>query len=178
MNKEIEIKLQINNEELKRLEKELNLENEEWIFERTYGFFTPDGESIKKGIFPRIKSNGTDSGNLCVKVKESENKDYFERKEYEMFIGDVGKMTTILKVLGYTDIRVFEKFRKSTIANATKICLDKLPFGYFIEIEGEKEYIEKMVKRLNLKNNERITKAYLKIAEEMGWKGDVIFEGR
>lgn len=178
MNQEIEIKLQINNEDLKRLEKELNLENEEWLFERTYGFFTPDGESIKKGIFPRIKSKGDDCGRFCVKVKNGEDKEYFERDEYEMNICSIGKMTSILKVLGYTDIRIFEKFRKSIITGATKICLDRLPLGLFVEIEGEKEYIEKMVKKLGLQKNERIAKAYLKIAKEMGWQGNVIFEGR
>ena len=177
MTKEIEVKIKVNKEELDRLERELDLVNEVWKFERVYGFFTPDGSSIEKGIFPRIKSIGGEKGWMDVKVKgKVVNNDYFERTEYRIYCSDIKNTIAILTLLGYSEVRIFEKFRKKVNNKDCEICLDKLPFGYFIEIESSKEIIEKTIKLLKLTNNERITKAYLKIADEIGLK-DAIFGG-
>jgi len=177
MNQEIEIKLKINKEELDRIERELSLKNEIWHFERTYGFFTPNGESVKNGIFPRIKSTGNNEGWLDIKVKDIGLKtDYFERKEYRIYALDIKNTIIMLGILGYSKMRIFEKFRKKIAYQKVEICLDRLPFGLFVEIEGEKGNIEKMINKLGLKNNERIAKAYLKIADEMG-VNDTVFGG-
>ena len=47
-----------------------------------------------------------------------------------------------------------------------EVVLDKLYFGTYIEIEGPKEEIEKMVKKLDFEKKERITKAYLGLEDD------------
>ncbi len=68
--------------------------------------------------------------------------------------------------MGFGDVRVFEKTRQECEFLNTKIALDKLYFGDFIEIEGEKEDIENVISKLGLESKERITKAYLALEDD------------
>jgi len=184
MNKETEVKIKINDKELQRIEVFLGLDDKIWNFERTYGFFTPDGESIKKGIFPRIKTNSNGNyGKLCIKVKERKDVDYFERKEYEFASTKVEDYMSLMMLFGYTDIRIFDKLRKEKNFERTMVSLDKLPFGIYIEIEGDKKPIENVIKILGLENNERIVGAYLKLADDLGLRnavfgGEIVEQGK
>jgi len=86
--------------------------------------------------------------------------------EYSMKIGNAKEGEDILRVLGFDDIRVFEKMRQEGELFNTKITLDELYFGNFIEIEGEKKDIENVIVRLGLEDKERITKAYLALEDD------------
>ena len=82
MKKEIEIKIEIPKNKklglLKKLTQDLKAKSLPIISQKTYGFFTPDGLSIKNGIFPRIRiDNGV--ATLTVKVKKSQKNDYCRR---------------------------------------------------------------------------------------------------
>lgn len=129
----------------------------------TYGFFSHN--SIEKGIFPRIRD---EHGKivLTVKIRPKKKTDYFERKEYSMEILNVDDGKGIMKSMGYDQVRVFKKNREEWKFDKVEIVLDKLYFGIYIEIEGPKKEIEKMVKRLGFEKKERITKAYLGIEDD------------
>ena len=164
MEKEIEVKFKIDEED-KIKEKLMNLGVSlcEPYKQTTYGFFSVD--SIERGIFPRIRDEKNNIV-LTVKVKPKKETNYFERMEYSMKIGNAKEGEDILRVLGFDDIRVFEKIRQEGELLNTKIVLDELYFGNFIEIEGEKEDIENVIIKLGLDNKERITKAYLALEDD------------
>jgi len=171
MKKEIEIKIEIPKNKksglIKKLTRELKAKPLPVISQKTYGFFTPDGLSIKNGIFPRIRiDNGV--ATLTVKVKRSQKSDYFRRDEYTIEIDDFKNAVSILKILGYTDCRFFSKTR--TIFSWKKeveLALDYVAgLGYFLEIEATEKEIEKTVKLLGLENEKRIARAYLGLIEE------------
>src|SRR4030042_2683213 len=164
MKKEIEIKIRIDNRERQKIKQKLGKFTIP-VKETTYGFFTKDGKSVEKGIFPRIKKyNNSRTGLLTIKVKKEDNKDYFQREEHEKEINNIEWFRNFLKLLGYKKEIIFEKKReKKRIKNGVLICLDTLPFGEFIEIEGEKESIEKTIKELGLEKRERIANAYLRV---------------
>ena len=63
--------------------------------------------------------------------------------------------------MGYDRIREFTKFREEWIFN-----VDKLNFGRFIEIEGPKKEIERMVDDLGFQDRERFAKAYLSLEDD------------
>lgn len=71
-----------------------------------------------------------------------------------------------MRALGFNEMRVFEKVRQECGFLNTKIALDKLYFGDFIEIEEEKEDIENVINKLGLENKERISKAYLALEKD------------
>jgi len=174
MKKEIEIKIELNKEEYNKIDQK---NNNEKIFERTYGFFSND--SIEKGIFPRIKEIKTKSEHYAIagiKKKRKEDSNFFERDEFEININssDIQNMIDIFKLLEYSDIRIFDKKRKEWNEDNVSICLDKLSLGYFIEFEGKKNLIEKKIKQYNLENNKRIVGAYLKIANEQNIRNPLL----
>jgi len=161
MKKEIEIKVKIDKKEFDKFVKD----NPTFQFEKTYGYFTENYENMTKGIFPRIK----DMGNIAlvsVKIKTKNDSKMFERDEYEFEIESdkVESVRLMFKALGYYIEHIFEKkrYRLESINNCDFV-VDELPFGYFIELEGEEKNIEKSIKQLGLENNERINGAYLKL---------------
>ncbi|MDD2274680.1 MAG: CYTH domain-containing protein [Candidatus Pacebacteria bacterium] len=164
MEKEIEVKFKIDEkDQIKEKLTALGVSLSEPYKQTTYGFFSKD--SREKGIFPRIRNEKEDIV-LTVKVKSKEETNYFERMEYSMKISSVKEGEDILKVLGFDDIKVFEKTRQEGELLNTVITLDELYFGNFIEIEGGKEEIENVIIKLGLENKERITKAYLRVEED------------
>ena len=171
MKKEIEVKIEIPENKvpnlIKRLLFDLKAKKLPSISQKTYGFFTPNGASIKEGIFPRIRiDNGIST--LTVKIKKNQKRDYFRRDEYTVNIDNFDNGKAVLKALGYTDIKYFYKKRSPFFYKKDiEICLDYLPrLGYFLEIEASEKEIEKTIKLLNLEEEERITKAYLGLIEE------------
>jgi len=167
MKKEIEVKFKVNNYQntLKKLE-DIFGESGPEFYEKTYGFFTPDDWSWKEaGIFPRIKET---KDNLIFGIKirpKKQDENYFERDEWEIEINDKQDRIHLLKMLGYSHIVIFEKFRRKWQKNNFSITLDRLPFGEYVEIESTKENIEKLAKKLGLKD--RITKAYLGVWQDL-----------
>ena len=96
-------------------------------------------------------------------------------EEYEVEVSDCDEMVNILRVLGFEQVRVYEKVRIKYKMEGVLINIDILPFGRFVEIEGSKEDIDKVVKDLGLKKENMIDKSYLKLAEEQGHFEDVCF---
>ncbi|OGY43814.1 MAG: hypothetical protein A2731_02960 [Candidatus Buchananbacteria bacterium RIFCSPHIGHO2_01_FULL_39_8] len=171
MKKEIEIKIEIPKNKksnlIKNLVRNLKAKQLPTISQKTYGFFTPDGLSIKNGIFPRIRiDNGVTT--LTIKVKKSQKNDYFRRDEYTIGIDNFKNAVSILKILGYTDCHYFSKTRIIfSWKKRVELALDHVAgLGYFLEIEATEKEIEKTLKLLGLENEKRIAKAYLGLIED------------
>jgi len=171
MKKEIEVKIAISPKKrtglVKKLIHDLKAKQLPSISQKTYGFFTPDGLSIKNGVFPRIRiDNGLST--MTVKVKKNQEGKYFQRNEYTISIDHFKNGVAILKALGYTDCRFFSKTRiPFSWKKNVELALDHVPgLGYFLEIESSPEEIEKTIKLLELENEKRITRAYLGLIEE------------
>ena len=164
MKKEIEIKIKIDKEIFDRFVK--NKSN--FKFEKTYGYFTENYENMSKGIFPRIKEVG-ETALVSVKIKTKNDSKMFERDEYEFEIesSKADSARLMFKVLGYCIEHIFEKKRYNLEAiNNCNFVADELPFGYFLELEGTEEDIEKSIKEIGLDDYEKINGAYLKLWEK------------
>lgn len=173
MKKEIEIKIKIDKELFDNFTK-----NRSFHFEKTYGYFTENYENLNKGIFPRIKDMG-DVALVSVKVKTKNDSKMFERDEYEFELesSKVESVRSMFGALGYVIEHIFEKKRYNLERiNDCDFILDELPFGYFLELEGKEEDIEKSIKELNLESNERINGAYLKLWEKYKKDNNLIGE--
>lgn len=170
MIKEIEIKLKLrNNEKINKKLKRLGGENKKPYTQTTYGFFSSN--SIKRGIFPRIRiEEGIPVLTIKVKNKRAkkERDAYFERDEYSVKISNFRMGVKLLELLSFNRIRKFTKTREEWIfrERPIKAYIDKLYFGRFLELEGSKKEIEKMINDLGLKDRKRITKAYLALEDE------------
>ena len=107
------------------------------------------------------------------KDKDSNFKVY---RELEVEVGDFRTMEKILNSLGFYNAQVYEKYRETILVESTRFCLDEMPFGNFLEIEGEKHEIMKMVEALNLDWGARILTNYLHIFEILREKENLPFQ--
>lgn len=166
MKREIEIKFMIREDKIGFIQKKLKEQGGEFIgkvFEKTLRFDTPNKDLEARGLFLRIK---TGFSNLITLKEKISDKNFKEREEIEFEISNPQKMKIILEKLGFTNIRIMEKYREKWRIKNTEIVIDILPMGIFLEIEGDKKSIKEMVKVLKLKFKNRITNTYWELWEE------------
>lgn len=83
------------------------------------------------------------------------------REELETSVGDFATVAKILQRLGFKPRQVYEKYRETFRLGNVEIVLDELPFGNFVELEGDEEDIRDAAQRLSLPWAERILDNYL-----------------
>ncbi len=145
-------------------------------FQRTTRMDTPNLNLEKQGTFLRIRTGGKNIVTLKKKIKG--NGEVFERQELETEVKDPELLADIFANLGFTKRFIMEKYRIDYVYKNTKISLDELPFGVFIEIEGEAEDIVNISHELNLDLSRKIIVTYWDLFEEYkkktGEKGENI----
>jgi adenylate cyclase, class 2 len=93
------------------------------------------------------------------------------RQEIEFVVADFETAKQFLEALGYKAVVFYEKFRTTYELNDTHIMLDELPFGKFLEIEGENaETIHKVADLLNLNRGAMIKVGYHALFERVAKK--------
>ena len=80
--------------------------------------------------------------------------------ETEIDVADAASMRAILAGLGYTPALRYEKIREKWTLLGCEVCLDTLPFGDFVEIEGDEEDISACAKALALPRDKASTATY------------------
>lgn len=134
-------------------------------------------KGVKVKDYDNLEFKVLDKRKVVLTAKEffGKNEGIKRMKEYEVEVSDCDEIVNILRVLGYEQVRVYEKIRIKYKIEGVLVNVDILPFGRFVEIEGRKEGIEKVVKDLGLKKENMINESYLKLAEEQGHFEDVCF---
>ena len=83
------------------------------------------------------------------------------REEIEFVVEDFGKAKRFLEALGYQKLVYYEKYRTTYELNGTLVMLDELPYGSFVEIEGETvESIRVIANQLRLNWESAIATSY------------------
>ena len=96
-------------------------------------------------------------------------------REDETGVEDPQALADILDALGYKPTLVYEKRRSTWLLKGTEIVVDELPFGLFVEIEGEENSITEVEQLLHLDEAETEMATYPELARKHGEKrGDVI----
>jgi adenylate cyclase, class 2 len=97
-------------------------------------------------------------------------------RELEVDVSDSQTMIAILEQLGFTPRQVYEKQRETYLFGHTELCLDTLPFGHFLEIEGGKDDIRKAAEAIGLNWEKRITANYLSLFASLQTQLNLPFE--
>ncbi len=116
----------------------------------------------KTSLTYKTKPNGIDT-------------DFKVLKELEVAISDFDTMVVILKALGFHREQVYEKYRETFTLGSTKICLDSMPYGNFLEIEGQKEGIRNLAGQLDMPWCRRILWNYRSIFATLKERLDLEF---
>lgn len=88
-----------------------------------------------------------------------------QRYEAEVEVSDFEAMHAILLGLGYHPHMIYEKYRTTYALDETEIVLDEMPYGNFVEIEGEAAAIERVVQTLGLSDARRYGNSYTGLFE-------------
>src|SRR5258707_1973288 len=86
--------------------------------------------------------------------------DSASRTELEITVSDFDTTDLLLQKIGFHLSWIYEKYRTTYKLFDCEIVLDEMPFGKFIEVEGEADDIERVLKALNLADAHRITESY------------------
>ncbi len=100
------------------------------------------------------------------------------QREEETEVSDAGALAAILEALGYRPALVYEKRRETWHVAGAEVVLDELPFGLFVEIEGDEPCILEVEKLLGLDSAEAEHAPYPELTLRHGVKKGDTFEAR
>ncbi len=87
------------------------------------------------------------------------------RRELEVQVSDFTTTRKILEELGFATVRVYEKWRETFKLGGTHFCMDDLPYGEFLEIEGTEKNILALSKKLGFAWEQRSILNYHELFE-------------
>jgi adenylate cyclase, class 2 len=82
------------------------------------------------------------------------------RFEAEVEVSDLETMDIILGKLGFYPVLIYEKYRTTYQLEGAEVTLDEMPYGQFVEIEGDQIAIKRCVEALGLDGARRMSASY------------------
>ena len=129
------------------------------VLETNIRFDLPDSGLRSKGQVLRLRQDT--EAKFTFKSGSTNLQGVLSRKEIEFVVDDFEKAKLFLEALGYQRLFYYEKYRTTYEFNECHIMLDELPYGNFVEIEGENvEVIREVADRLNIKWDKAIPTSY------------------
>lgn len=129
------------------------------VLERNLRFDLPDGSLRAAGRVLRLRYDT--EARFTYKGENKNARRVLSREEIEFVVGDFEKAQRFLEALGYEQIFYYEKYRTTYELDQTQIMLDELPYGNFVEIEGEtEETIKALSKKVSLNWDTTIERSY------------------
>jgi len=132
------------------------------VFESNIRFEDKDSSLLKNHSLLRLRKD--EKTTLTYKSKPPfENNQFKIHQELEVEVDNFEKMNVILESLGFHRAQLYEKWRERFIINKSVVCIDQMPFGDFLEIEGEMINIKELAAAMSLKWEKRILLNYLQL---------------
>jgi len=163
---EIEAKFYVT--DLKKIEtrlEELNAQIiQKRVFETNIRFDLPDASLRSEGRVLRLRQDN--ETRITYKGPGIRAQGVSNRTEIEFVVEDFEKAKLFLEALGYQKLLQYDKYRTTYSFTNSHIMLDELPYGNFVEIEGEDiAAIHAISKKLKLNINNSITASYSALFE-------------
>ena len=164
-NLEIEVKFHLKDiDRMRRRILELGVESSGPVFESNIRYEDNENSLIQKKALLRLRQ--AEKTTLTFKSRpKMKSKDFKVLNELEVEVGDMATMGQILESLGFHPEQKYEKWRETLIVDRTGLFLDRMPYGDFLEIEGQPQDIKSCASRLGLDWRRRILLNYIEIFE-------------
>ena len=128
-------------------------------FERNICFDNEDDGLFLSDSLLRLRKD--DRATLTYKAKpDAGDREFKVLKELEVEVSDFETMLNILCALGFHQSQSYEKYRETFTIGDAKLCLDQMPFGNFLEIEGGKDEIRNLAQQIGMQWSRRIIGNY------------------
>ena len=136
------------------------------ILETNIRFDLPGGLLRSEGRVLRLRQDT--EARLTYKGASKNEHGALSRTEIEIMVDDFGKAKQFLEALGYQEWMRYDKYREIHEFNDCHIMLDELPYGPFVEIEGNSvDEIHKTADRLGLGWEAAVAKSYQALFESV-----------
>ncbi len=134
------------------------------VFEVNFRYEDQNRNLVKRRSLLRLRRDR--SAVLTFKSPPPEdNPDVKVLSELEVKVSDFEIMHQILQQVGFHREQTYEKWRETLDLDAVQFCLDEMPYGNFVEIEGPPRDIKRLAAQLELSWDRRILMNYLQIFE-------------
>ncbi|MDY0131445.1 MAG: class IV adenylate cyclase [Desulforegulaceae bacterium] len=173
---EIEVKFYIKNYEkiIKKIKEYSDKHNESSLEKNT--LFDTKNHFLKKSN--KILRLRTYLGKTILTFKQPSletSPEFKKLEESEVFVNSFDEMKYILSNSGFIKTQIYEKQRQIFSKGELEICVDRLPFGDFIELEGTENEIKTAVQALGFDWNKKILPDYISIFEKIKKENDLLF---
>jgi adenylate cyclase, class 2 len=139
---------------------------QERILETNIRFDLPDARLRSEGRVLRLRHDT--EARLTYKGGSRNEQGVLSRTEIEFVVDDFEKAKQFLEALGYSELMRYDKYREVYELDGCHIMLDELPYGFFVEVEGDSvDKIRKTATKLRLKWEAVITKSYHALFESV-----------
>jgi len=118
-------------------------------FEANTLYDYPDRSIGASGCLLRVRETPR-GGLLTFKGRVVPHEHYKVRPEHETWCDDAAALRALLHAVGFKPVFRYEKYREEFEGPGALLCLDELPFGTFLELEGTPEGIEALTEALAL----------------------------
>jgi adenylate cyclase, class 2 len=141
------------------------------VFERNVRYENAAKDLSKRGIVVRLRQDNR--VRLTYKEPPKEytggllEEGIMHRFEAEVQVDHFETMALILEKLGYTPHMTYEKYRTTYEIGGAEVVLDEMPYGNFVEIEGDGQVIPVVLEKLGLQNAKRFQSNYVKLLDSV-----------
>ena len=136
------------------------------VLETNLRFDLPDGSLTSTGRVLRLRLDT--QARLTYKGAGQNKSGVLDRQEIEFIVEDDQKARQFLEALGYQESMYYEKYRTTYELDDALIMLDEMPYGSFLEIEGETvEQIRDISAKLHLNWDAAIPSSYTALFESL-----------
>jgi len=136
------------------------------VMETNIRFDLPDGGLRSEGRVLRLRQDT--EAKLTYKEAGKSEQGIVNRTEIEFTVEDFNKAKNFLEALGYQKLLQYNKYRTTYELEHCHIMLDELPYGNFVEIEGENiTTIRSTAAKLNLDMQAAISASYSSLFEKV-----------
>ncbi|MBN2046319.1 MAG: class IV adenylate cyclase [Anaerolineaceae bacterium] len=135
------------------------------VFENNLRFDTPDGSLTQTYQVLRLRQDT--HARMTYKGPNNLSSPVNQRTEIEFNVSDFNAALALLQALGYQIVRRYEKYRTTYAWQTCHIMLDEMPYGLFLEIEGESiDSIHQAAEALDLRWEAQTHLSYLLLFEQ------------
>jgi adenylate cyclase class 2 len=146
------------------------------IYEHNIRYDNAWGGLLRKGILLRLRQDKIARLTFKGIPKEEIQSEAKVREELEIEVSDFATTAGILERIGVVERQVYDNYRETVSLGSVEVVLDELPFGNFVEVEGEEEVIRVAADLLQLVCDERILEHYLALMSRLKEQHNLPFE--
>lgn len=140
------------------------------VHEVNLRFDTPNGDLRQELKVLRLR-NDTEAKFTFKGPNDERNDGVLSRKEIEFSVSSFDAAKEFLEALGFTVVAFYEKYRATYEVEDVHVMLDELPYGNFVEIEGEDvNTLRTVAELLGLRWNSSVNAGYLVLFDRIAMK--------